>query len=50
MQKKFEINWTKIKGICQSERKVVTHDSKSMKQNAATYLLPVGFEFPSEKD
>ena len=29
MQEKFEINWTKIKGGCQSGRKVVTHDSKS---------------------
>ena len=27
--KKFEINRTKIKGSCQSERKVVTNDSKS---------------------
>ena len=29
MQKKFEINHTKIKGGCQSGRKVVPHDSKS---------------------
>ena len=29
MQKKYEINWTKIKGGCQSGRKVVTQDSKS---------------------
>ena len=29
MQKKIEINWTKIKVGCQSERKVVTHNSKS---------------------
>ena len=29
MHKKFEINQTKIKGGCQSERKVVSHDSKS---------------------
>ena len=29
MYKKFEINQTKIKGICQSGRKVVTHDSKN---------------------
>ena len=29
MHKKFEINQTKIKGSCQSERKVVTHNSKS---------------------
>ena len=25
----FEINWTKIKGSCQSGRKVVTHNSKN---------------------
>ena len=29
MQKNFEIYRTKIKGSCQSGRKVVTHDSKS---------------------
>ena len=29
MHKKFEINGTKIKGGCQSGRKVVTHNSKS---------------------
>ena len=29
MQKKFEINQTKIKGGCQSGKKVVTHNSKS---------------------
>ena len=29
MHKKFEINWTKIKGDCQSGRKVVTHISKN---------------------
>ena len=29
MHKKFEINRKKIKGSCQSGRKVVTHDSKS---------------------
>ena len=29
MHKKFEINQTKIKGGCQSRRKVVTHNSKS---------------------
>ena len=29
MQKKFEINRTKIKGSCQSGIEVVTHDSKS---------------------
>ena len=29
MQKKFEINRTKIKGTCESGRKVVAHNSKS---------------------
>ena len=29
MHKKFEMNWTKIKGGCQSGRKVATHNSKS---------------------
>ena len=29
MHKKFEIDQTKIKGSCQSGRKVVTHDSMS---------------------
>ena len=29
MHKKFEINQTKIKGSCQSGRRVVPHDSKS---------------------
>ena len=29
MHKKFKINRTKIKGGCQSRRKVVNHDSKS---------------------
>ena len=29
MHKKFEINWKKIKGGCQSGRKVVTYNSKS---------------------
>ena len=29
MHKKFEINRTKIKGGCQSGRKVVTHNAKS---------------------
>ena len=29
MHKKFEINQTKIKGCCQSGRKMVTPDSKS---------------------
>ena len=35
MHKKFEINKTKIKGGCESERKAVTHKSKSD--------LPLGF-------
>ena len=29
MHKKFEINWTKIKGSCQLGRKMVTQNSKS---------------------
>ena len=29
MRKKFEINWTKIKGSCQSGSKVVAHNPKS---------------------
>ena len=29
MHKKFEINRTKINGVCQSGRKVVPHNSKS---------------------
>ena len=29
MYKKFEVNRTKIKGGCQSERKAVPHNSKS---------------------
>ena len=29
MHKKFEINWTKIKGGCQLGRQVVTHNSKN---------------------
>ena len=33
MHKKFEKNQTKIKGGCQSGRKVVTHNSKSRKNN-----------------
>ena len=28
MHEKFEIDWTKIKGGCQSGRKVVTHNCK----------------------
>ena len=37
MHKKFEINQTKIKGSCQSGRKVVTHNSKS---DLPLYLPP----------
>ena len=29
MHKTFEMNWTKIKDVCQSRRKVVTYNSKS---------------------
>ena len=36
MHKKFDINQTKIKGSCQSGRKVVTHNSMSD--------LPLAFE------
>ena len=38
MQKRFEINRTKIKGGCQSGRKVVTHDSKSDLPLVCTYV------------
>ena len=41
MQKKFEINKTKIKGGCQSGRKVVPLDSKSD--------LPLDFEVISSQ-
>ena len=40
MHKKFGINWTKIKGECQSGRKVVTHDSKS-NLSLLTYYLAI---------
>ena len=42
MQKKFEINLTKIKGGCQSGRKVVTHNSKSdlpLDDKVGTYVI-----------
>ena len=43
MHKKFEINRTKIKGSCQSGRKVATHDCKSdlplVTLMLSTYLL-----------
>ena len=29
MHKKFEVNQTKVKGDCQLEKKLVTHNSKS---------------------
>ena len=44
MQKKFEINRTKIKGSFQSARKVVTNESKSdlplVRSNCAITYLP----------
>ena len=42
MQKKFEINWTKIKGGCQSGRKVVTHNLKSDLPLAHSHLQTWG--------
>ena len=45
MHNKFEINWTKIKGGCQSGRKKVPHDSKSdlplmlVKRTAYYYIV-----------
>ena len=38
MHKKFEINQTKIKGGCQSGRKVVTHNSMSDLPLISTYI------------
>ena len=38
MYKKFQINQTKIKGSCQSGRKVVAHDSKSDLPLGCTYF------------
>ena len=40
MNKKFEINQTKIKGGCQSGREVVTHNSKS-DLTLASYYVPI---------
>ena len=40
MHKKFEINRTKIKGSCQSGRKMVTHNSKSDLPLAELVLEP----------
>ena len=50
MHKKYEINRTKIKGGCQSGRKVVTHNSKSdlplgYKGVSVTYKLNFLFTF-----
>ena len=42
MHKKFEINWTKIKGGCQSGRKEVTHNSKSDLPLAHSHLQTWG--------
>ena len=42
MHKKFEINRTKIKGGCQSGRKVVTHDFKSDLLLVIRILIGVG--------
>ena len=39
MHKKFEINRTKIKGGCQSGRKVTTHNSKSDWSLGTTYTI-----------
>ena len=38
MHKKFEINRTKVKGNCQSRRKVVTQNSKSDLALVSTYI------------
>ena len=43
MQKKFEMNRTKIKGSCQFGRKVVTHDSKSDLTLTRNISLPQSF-------
>ena len=45
MHKKFGINRTKIKGGCQSERKVVTHNSKSDLLLDNTSLLSIDNAF-----
>ena len=42
---KFEINFTKIKGGCQSGRKVVTHNSKSdWPLGLGTYMFQKGYD------
>ena len=41
MHKKFEIDRTKIKGGCQSGRKVVTHNSKSDLPLASIFLVNI---------
>ena len=46
MNKKFKVNRTKIKGGCQSGRKVVTHNSKSdlpLLSSTLKRLLKLGF-------
>ena len=43
MNKKFEINRTKIKGGCQSGSKVVSHDSKSDLPVVAPFALTYCF-------
>ena len=61
MHKKFEINRTKIKGSCQSGRKVVTHNSMSdlplnllnnllMAYGIKNLLVSVFPDFPPVKD
>ena len=45
MHKKFEINQTKIKGGCQSGRKVVAHDSKSDLPLAKSHVCQNGKVF-----
>ena len=45
---KFEINWTMIMGGCLSERKVVTHDSKSdLPLETAKQLLSIFWYLPT---
>ena len=39
MHKKFDIIWTKIKGGCQSGRKIVTHNSKSDLLEVSMYVV-----------
>ena len=41
MHKKFEINQTKIKGGCQSGRKVVTHNSKILSIDVKNVQLEI---------